>query len=104
MKRSPLKRSPFKTTRRRLKARVDSKLVAWSKAVRERDGYICQRCKGPGNHAHHVFTRSRRPDMKYNVDGGKTLCTICHLHVHNNPIESVRDGWLSDEKYEVRAA
>jgi 5-methylcytosine-specific restriction endonuclease McrA len=107
MKRSPLKRSPFKTTRRRLKVKSKSKaakLFRWSRMVRGRDWFTCRRCGGPGEHAHHIAPRSRRPDLKFSMDNGMTVCADCHLWIHSHPKEATAAGFLSDEKYEVRAA
>lgn len=75
----------------------------WSKAVKERDQYICQRCGvyNKYNHAHHVATRSQRPDLKYEVSNGKTLCNSCHTYIHHHAIEAQADGWLSTETYEL---
>jgi 5-methylcytosine-specific restriction endonuclease McrA len=90
---------------KRMKARVDRKLIEWSRKVRERDDYVCQKCgkRDEANHAHHVSPRSQRPDLKYDVDNGKTLCwEPCHSWVHAHPIEAERLGLLSTEKYEAR--
>ena len=74
----------------------------WSKQVRERDGHICQRCKGQGIHAHHVAPRGRRPDLKFDVNNGICLCLPCHDWCHANPKESTAAGFLSDVPYENR--
>lgn len=79
----------------------------WSRDVKERDDYTCQRCgvrDEKNNHAHHVAPRSRRPDLKFDRSNGKTLCPGCHRWVHENPIESTALGLLSDATYETRGA
>jgi hypothetical protein len=55
------------------------------------------------NHAHHVAPRSQRPDLKYELDNGKTLCLKHHDWVHAHPVEANRMGLLSTEKYEARS-
>lgn len=92
----------------RIKAKVDRKLVEWSRNVRERDGDQCQwpenRCLNRGTlHAHHKATRNRRPDLIYDEDNGTTLCFIHHQWVHDHPIEATTIGLLSDETYEKAA-
>lgn len=79
--------------------------AVWATTVKERDNYTCQRCgvKHAENHAHHVAPRSRRPDLKYFVDNGKTLCSSCHTWVHHHPKEATALGLLSDASYESHA-
>lgn len=77
--------------------------AAWSKQVRMRDGQICQRCGKFGDEAHHVATRSRRPDLKHVLSNGATLCHDCHRWVHDNPLAAVRAGLLSEDSYELRS-
>lgn len=103
----PLERQ-LQPKRRGLRARPKKTLHAstmWSQDIKERDGYICQRCGvySKQNHAHHVAPRSRRPDLKFDRQNGVTLCAGCHSWVHDNPIESTEAGLLSDETYEKSA-
>ncbi len=102
--------------RGRIKAKADPKLVAWSKAVRERDGGECQwpltfgfglatRC-GSGDSRidpHHIAPKGRRPDLKYDVDNGICLCRTHHDWVHDHPAEAEKLGLLSSETYELAA-
>lgn len=80
----------------------------WADAVKERDDWTCQKpgCgkKDFDNHAHHIAPRSQRPDLKYELSNGKTLCFEHHDWVHANPIEAARLGLLSTEKYESRVS
>lgn len=75
----------------------------WSAAVRARDNSTCQRCGKVEKsiHTHHVAPRSRRPDLKYQVDNGICLCNSCHMYVHHHPIESTEQGFLSVATYEL---
>jgi 5-methylcytosine-specific restriction endonuclease McrA len=69
--------------------------LAWSKAVRERDGYRCQLCGrwyGPGSgravqglHAAHIFSRNNLA-VRHDLDNGVTLCYAHHRWAHENPV------------------
>ena len=78
--------------------------AAWSKQVRERDGY---RCQYPAcgiyrreNHAHHIANKKQRPDLKYDVDNGVCLCREHHDWAHAHPIDAAELGLVSHERYE----
>lgn len=83
--------------------RVSSAEKTWTKAVREKDNYTCQRCGKYDKfiHTHHVAPRSRRPDLKLAVANGICLDTECHAWVHANPIAATEQGLLSDATYEL---
>jgi 5-methylcytosine-specific restriction endonuclease McrA len=79
----------------------------WSKAVRERDGYVCQ---WPGcgvvdeyNHAHHRLSRAQYPHRKYDVTVGVTLCPSHHRQAHGSPAEARKLGLLNAQsaRYEL---
>lgn len=102
--RTPFKRKPGK----RLRAKVDSKLAAWSKAIKERDVYCqwphCWRI-GPSIaiDAHHKAMRSQRPDLKYELSNGIVLCRFHHTFTHSEEgrDEAVSLGILNLESYEL---
>lgn len=106
MKRSYLKRGTSTLKRSRMK-RPKGTIYAdsvWSWAVRARDDHRCQRCgkrDEHGNQAHHVATRKRRPDLRKDVNNGKTVCPSCHSWIHEHPIEAEAAGLLSSETYEA---
>lgn len=58
---------------------------AWREAVFSRDGYACQECaakNGDGRavylEADHIKPFSTHPDLRFDVDNGRTLCRPCH--------------------------
>lgn len=61
-------------------------LAEWKKAVKERDMFICQRCKMAGNsiqmQAHHKMPVWFMPELQYDLDNGITLCRRCHKQLH----------------------
>jgi len=54
--------------------------IEWRKAVFERDNYICQLCGQHGGrlNADHVLKFSDYPDLRLDVNNGRTLCETCH--------------------------
>jgi hypothetical protein len=57
--------------------------IEWRKQVFERDGYKCQECGAGGKlAAHHIKPWSSYPDLRFDVDNGKTLCSECHAKEH----------------------
>ena len=64
----------------------------WSKAVKERDHWTCQRCstrypeKSRGLHAAHIFSR-RFKKTRHDPENGVALCFGCHSYFHANPLE-----------------
>ena len=56
--------------------------MKWAKEVKKRDKH-CQFCESTESlHAHHIFPRSRMPQLRYNLENGITLCQPCHVQVH----------------------
>lgn len=56
----------------------------WRKAVFERDDYTCLSCRQKGGrlHPHHVYSFTRYPGLRFDVDNGATLCEACHKNFH----------------------
>lgn len=58
----------------------------WSRAVKERDEYTCQRCgkrlTGRALHAHHKMPEWFMPNLQNRLDNGITLCNACHRQLH----------------------
>lgn len=66
-------------------AMAQDEYVQWRKAVFERDDYTCQDCgarNGTGEtvylQADHVKPWVLYPELRYQIDNGRTLCTPCH--------------------------
>jgi hypothetical protein len=53
----------------------------WRKAVFGRDNYTCQSCGVRGGYleADHIKPWCAFPDLRYDVDNGRTLCRPCHV-------------------------
>lgn len=84
-----------KTPRKQLEAKLDK---AWSKAIRERDEYTCQRCEKDGNQAAHIIPRRHRI-LRWDWANGLCLCFACHHKWHSNPLDSA--DWF-ENKYRER--
>lgn len=54
----------------------------WTKQVRKRYRNICQTCGGIATHSHHIFHRSKYPQLQSNINNGIALCMTCHQQVH----------------------
>lgn len=57
----------------------------WNAAVKKRDNYTCQSF-GCGSQqqllAHHIKNWEDYPELRFDVDNGKTLCLSCHSLLH----------------------
>lgn len=56
----------------------------WRRKVFERDYYTCIWCgyKGDKIHADHIKEYKKYPELRLNVDNGRTLCIPCHKLRH----------------------
>ena len=62
----------------------------WRKNVFHKNDYTCQKCKkrsGKGNpvkiNAHHIRNWRDRPELRYDINNGITLCEKCHIKFHS---------------------
>ena len=74
-------------TRRLVKIRLDKLDILFSKYVRTKAGWRCERCgntpKPRGLHCHH-FHRRRKKSTRYDEDNCIALCRGCHQYLGEN--------------------
>ena len=79
-------------TPQRVKEYQTPEYQAFVKGVFERDNYTCQDCgdrNGNGHtvrlEAHHIIPYAERPDLRYEISNGQTLCFPCHNKTKRRP-------------------
>lgn len=57
----------------------------WRNKVYARDNWTCQECgqKLKDIVAHHIKSFRDNPELRYDVENGRTLCRSCHKKFHN---------------------
>lgn len=86
----------------------------FSKFIRSRDKWTCQRCwkqyppPTQALHCAHIFSRGKL-STRYDCDGAAALCYGCHRWLDTHPLvkEAFFREWLGEERYNalaVRAA
>lgn len=60
--------------------RGTAKYLEWRKKVFERDNYTCQLCgqRGGELQADHIQPFSKFPELRHELNNGRTLCVPCH--------------------------
>jgi len=60
-----------------------SDIYFWSREVRMSDNYHCVYCNTSKKlSAHHIFPKSKYPELKFNLSNGILLCKKCHDEIH----------------------
>lgn len=81
--------NPNKTMEERRRSRNRDDVPAthlWRKAVRKRDGCVCQVCGTNDRQtivAHHLDSWKENPEKRFVVDNGVTTCWRCHCDFHS---------------------
>jgi len=62
------------------KVRSSGEYVRWRQAVFNRDKYTCQFCGilGKKLNADHIKAFADHPELRFEIDNGRTLCIPCH--------------------------
>lgn len=85
------------TARKREMDRLEYRL--WREAVFERDDWTCQECRVRGGElqADHIEPWRDRPELRYEVSNGRTLCVPCHKKTptFGSKVLRVRPSWRS---------
>lgn len=70
---------PLRTTKEK-RQRGLLAMIKWRKAVFDRDDYTCQICKERGGklNADHIKPFKYFPELRYDINNGRTLCVPCH--------------------------
>ena len=64
----------------RFRSNLSSKLANWSKQIKKRDNYNCQKCnyKGKNVQSDHIKPVRDYPELALDLNNGQTLCIPCH--------------------------
>jgi 5-methylcytosine-specific restriction endonuclease McrA len=72
----------------------------WRKAVYERDNYTCTQCGARSSkgepvklNADHIKPFARYPELRFDLDNGRTLCLDCHIKTPTFGNRAGAHGW-----------
>lgn len=77
--------NPDLTAEDRKSTRDDADYWRWQQGVYKRDRYTCQCCGDPKPNkinAHHLYSYTEYPSLRYDLDNGVAVCEICHIAFH----------------------
>lgn len=104
-RKTPMKRTPLKSknsTKRptKKKNRIPPEVRS---AVMKRAGHQCEvmadpLCTTRADEFHHRKLRSQGGE--HTVENGLGICPACHRHIHMNPEESRKEGWIVKSSYD----
>ena len=78
-----VKKLKRKNTRKKLILQADK---LWADLIKARDGKCIYCGSQKMLNAHHIFSKARHGNLRWNTDNGITLCAKCHIYgVHVNP-------------------
>jgi 5-methylcytosine-specific restriction endonuclease McrA len=66
------------------------------KSVLDRDDYTCQKCgvKGGDLQVDHIKSWAKHPELRFNEDNCRTLCTPCHYEItYNKKMPDTTEAW-----------
>lgn len=67
---------------------------AWRLRIYQRDKFACRKCGARGRtaklNAHHIYRWADRPDLRYELSNGITLCKGCH-----DAVKGQEDIWAA---------
>lgn len=58
----------------------------WSRTVKDQYNNKCAICEMPADHSHHIFHKSKYPELSLNLNNGVPLCLVHHNEVHGRLI------------------
>jgi len=74
-----------------MKVKIDKRDTIFSKLVRERAGWLCERCGVSSDNTKlecsHIFSRSHK-GVRWHPDNAQSLCFNCHKWWHSSPATS----------------
>jgi len=72
----------------------------WRSTVFKRDDYTCQECKTRGGilNSDHIKSFAHYPELRFDIDNGRTLCIECHRKTDNYGHKNVLLNKLTDNE------